>query len=476
MISLILKVLHRNSKVLILNTLFYSAISLLLFLIFYLPTLDVIESSAFRIKSIKDVSVILFTISGFFYVMLLFLNSIDGGMKRISQAIDSLNIKAYKKGFIYILMNLIPVIYSLFFSHLFGFIFLIILHSSLNTSGNIFINIEFYQVFLPIIITPVLSFLSSIYNIYEKKKSMVDFKFDNIALALFIIATFLLVFSTKNDVVSIIFYVLLILLIPYAVLQLYSYIQLIRGNTKTNKKDYSALLFRRFVHRGFIVYLFLSFVFLTIAASNHMYSLRKYDEHKEYQLYDYEISINNEEEAITTLSQEIGIRYTLMSDSYNMKLYDDTIPLYFTDLTMISEFLNIKSQDNSLINEEDMIVFPSYFKDKYNLVSGEKVVVMIDNKYRFLKAIFIDEATDFIAFAYNISETEISKTSVLINVLDKTYDIDNLKERMNINDNSITSFSRNYDRLIGTSISSSYLMIVSIIGIVIFLYFRIRKG
>ena len=459
MFSLVLKVLHRNLKVLIVNTLFYSAISLLIFFALYLPMLDVIRSNAFRIESIRYIKSIFFIIAVLFFVMLAYLNSISNDLKMTESSIDSLDIKPSRKIFFNIFLNLIPAVYSLFFAYLIGFLAIIVLHASLKTVENSLFSLDFLSVFLSIVITPALSLVLTFYNLYEKNKSKIEFKFDYVPLGLFIIEVFLLIFSTKNDVVAIIFYILLILLIPYAVLQLYSYIQLIRANTKNNKKDYSALLFRRFVKRNFIVYLFLSFAFLIIALSNHIYNARRYTEFNNYELFEYEINIKDEEEAIATLSDEQGIRYTLISDSYNIKLYDDIIPLYFTDLTMISEFLNVKSVDSPLINEEDVIVLPSYYRDKYSLTPNEKTMIQVDNKYRYLKVVFIDEVTEFIAYAYQISEFDVSKTTALINVFDKNYDIDSLKTKITSDKINPNSFSKNYGRFINSIISTSYLIL-----------------
>lgn len=475
MISLTIKVLHRNLKVLIINTLFYSAISLLLFFALYLPLLDVVRSNAFRIESIKNISGILYPICILIFAMLAFLNSISSDMKSIQASIDSIMVKQKRKRLLYVLINLIPAIYSVFFSYVIGFIVIIVVHASLKTNETSLFTFDFLSILLSLIITPLLSVILSFYDIYTKNKSRINIRFEYIPLVLFVIEVFLLIFSTKNNIIAIISYILLIILIPYAVLKLYSYIQLIRSNTKDNKKDYSALLFRRFVKRDFIIYLFLSFALLVIAASNHVYNINKYKEYNEFKLYDYEIDITDEDNAVETLSNEQGIRYTLISNPYNIKLYDDIIPLYFTDLSMISEFLNVKSIDSPLINEEDVIILPSYFKEKYSLVSDEKTMIQVNNKYRYLKVVFIEEATDFIAYAYNISELETIKTTALINVYDKNYDINSLKSKIASLAVNTNSFRKNYDRFKYTIISSSYLLLFSVIGIVLFLYLRLRK-
>ena len=475
MFSLSAKILHRNPKLLVLNTLLYSAISLLIFAYFYTPTLNVVLSDAYRIESTRILSNVLIPIALLIYFVTLYLNDTSSAKKSLKKSLDSLPTNKNKKNLIYLITNLIPSIYSILISHVFGFIYLIIYHSVLKTDEVGFISVDLFRIILSVILPLLLSVISSVYDIYKRYRDELKIRYDYIALILFISATFLLIFSSKNDVVAVIFYVIMIILVPYAVLQLYSYIQLIRGNTKTNKKDYSALLFRRIVNRSFIVYLFLSFVILIVGISNVVYS---YNEHKtllKYKTFDYEINIKSEEDALNTLQDEQGIRYNFISDSINIRIIDDTIPLYFTDLTMINEFFSIKEGENLLINEENLIVLPSYFMNKYSLNDGEKTIIYIDGVYRYLKVRFVDEDTNFICFAYKISGLENTKKSVLINVFDRTYNINSLKTKIeNINSQSY-NFSQKYDRLITTKVSSMYIILTAIILIVVVLYFYLRR-
>ena len=401
---------------------FYTLITYSLFLVFSVRNISFIKEDAFYLFEARSVSYIIFYIFIFLVALFYIISSLSD--KKVLKSLENLNTLRKRKVGLYVLSNVFLSIISIFIAYVLGY--LTLLFATIAYYGSFEgIGVNWTMNVVPILVILAIASIFPLYRLfleYTKDKKKL---FSIVPYALFIIDSFLYIFVTKSDAISIIFYLLLILLLSFTVFKFFDYLSLVVNNYSHNKK-YNLVLFKDMIKRNYILYFLLSFAAVLSITANIINYRIEYRKTLNYYNYDYEYKIEDSEEVEAILNDE-RIEHIFLSEAKGAKYNNYDFVIYFGDLTMVSEFMNINKLSGSLLNEENTIVLPSYFQETYKIGVGDNIEVLIDGTYYNLRvASIVDGGTNIISYAYKISGLDIKEDVLLIKTLSNDYDIYNL--------------------------------------------------
>ena len=239
---------------------------------------------------------------------------------------------------------------------------------------NSLVSLRFMKIILYLFVHLASIPLLSMIPIYYKEASILIQKYNYLPYVISLVSLFSFAFISKGTAFVILFITSSILVSPYIILKFYQLL------SKLRSKSSSANLFSNFfIRRRMAVLYVVAFIVLFLGVKSYGGQVNTYKVSNQFFRYEYAINrlyTSKYEE----LKNEEAIKLMPISEEHKVYILDDTIYIYETDFSLLSDFTNISIVDGNLnSSSSDVIAINEEYAIKHSLKVGDKVDVKNDD-------------------------------------------------------------------------------------------------